>query len=132
MEAVIIEVSVQTLRLRTYPKRVHKAKYLPPTSGAYFQAGFHSGQASYLNPLNPIMHFWLHHTVHCTEKIVSTPVASASAERVGQGEVGGVTCRVTCTWWLLGLAVKAPWLGPGGSILPLATCTGLENAALTF
>ena len=24
-----------------------------------------------LNPLNPIVHFWLHHTVHCTEKIVS-------------------------------------------------------------
>ena len=33
---------------------------------------------------------------------------------VGQGEVGGVTRRVTCTWWLLGLAVKVPWLGPGG------------------
>ena len=37
---------------------------------------------------------------------------------VGQGEVGGVTCRVTCTWWLLGLAVKAPWLGPGGPFCP--------------
>ena len=32
---------------------------------------------------------------------------------MGQGEVGGVTHKVTCTWWLLGLAVKAPWLGPG-------------------
>ena len=39
---------------------------------------------------------------------------------MGQGEVGGVTCRVTCTWWLLGLAVKAPWLGPGGPILAVA------------
>ena len=28
--------------------------------------------------------------------------------RVGQGEVGGITRRVTCTWWPLGLAVKAP------------------------
>ena len=44
---------------------------------------------------------------------------SASAERVGQGKVGGVTCRVTCTWWLLGLAVKAPWLGPSEPILAL-------------
>ena len=25
---------------------------------------------------------------------------SASAERVGQGEVDRITCRVTCTWWL--------------------------------
>ena len=24
-----------------------------------------------LNPLNPIVHFWLHHTAHCAEKIVS-------------------------------------------------------------
>ena len=48
--------------------------------------------------------------MHCTEKRAS----SVSAERVGQGEVGGVTRRVTCTCWLLGLAVKAPWLGLGG------------------
>ena len=38
------------------------------------------------------MHFWLHHTAQCTEKIVSAHlhVGSASAESVGQGEVGGV------------------------------------------
>ena len=42
-------------------------------------------------------------------------------EEVGQGEVGGVTCKVLCTWQLLGLAVKSPWLGPGGPILTLAT-----------
>ena len=35
-------------------------------------------------------------------------VGSASAERVGQGEVGGITGRVLCTWQLLGLAVKGP------------------------
>ena len=29
---------------------------------------------------------------------------------------------------LLGLAVKVPWLGPGGPILVLAVWTGLENA----
>ena len=68
------------------------------------------------NPLNPIVHFWLHHTVHCAEKIVSACMraGSASAKRVGQGEVGGVTGRVLCTWWLLGLALKRPWLVPGG------------------
>ena len=57
---------------------------------------------------------------------------SALAERVRQEEVDGVTHRVTCTWWLLGLAVKAPWLGLGGPILALATWTGLENATLTL
>ena len=39
---------------------------------------------------------------------------------MGQREVGGVTCKVTCTWWLLGLTIKAPWLGLGGPILALA------------
>ena len=60
-----------------------------------------------LSPLNPIVHFWLHHTVHCA-KIISACLhaGSALAERVGQGEVGGITRRVTCTWWLLGLAIK--------------------------
>ena len=39
------------------------------------------------NPLNPIVHFWLHHTAHYAEKIVSACLhpGSASAERVGQG-----------------------------------------------
>ena len=27
------------------------------------------------------------------------------------------TCRMLCTWQLLGLAVKGPWLAPGGLIL---------------
>ena len=50
---------------------------------------------------------------------------SASAERVGQGEVGGITRRVTCTWWLLGLVVKVSWLGQGGPTLSKAAWTGL-------
>ena len=94
---------------------------------------------SSLNPLNPIVHFWLYHTAHCAEKIVSACLrtGSASAERVGQGEVGqgeegqgevgGVTGRVLCTWWLLGLALKRPWLVPGGQPHALTAWTGLEN-----
>ena len=46
--------------------------------------------------------------------------------------MGGITHKVTCTWWLLGLAVKVPWLGPGGPILALTAWTGLENATLTL
>ena len=89
---------------------------------------------SFINPLNPIVHFWLHHTAHCAEKIVSARLraGSASAERVGQGEVGGVTGRVLCTWWLLGLALKRPWLVPGGPPHALTAWTGLENTTLTL
>ena len=47
---------------------------------------------------------------------------------MGQGEVGGVTRRVTCTWWLLGLAVKAPWLGPGGPMHMVAARLGCQSA----
>ena len=43
-----------------------------------------------------------------------------------------VTRRVTCTWWLLGLTVKAPWLGPGRPIFALAAWTGLKNATLAL
>ena len=68
-----------------------------------------------------MVYFWLHHTVHCREKISACLRAgSASAERVGQEEVGGVNRRVRCTWWLLGLAEKQSWLGPGESPLSLA------------
>lgn len=68
------------------------------------------------------------------EKIVSARLCpgSVSAERVEQGEVGGVTHRVLCTWQLLGLAVKGLWLALGGPILTLAAWTGLENTTLTL
>ena len=31
------------------------------------------------------------------------------------------------TWWLQGLTVKGPWLGPGGPPLALTAWTSLEN-----
>ena len=34
----------------------------------------------------------------------------------GVGEGGGIFRRVLCTWQLLGLAVKGPWLAQGGPI----------------
>ena len=76
-----------------------------------------------------MVHFWLHHTVHCAEKTVSARLyaGSASAESVREGEVGGVNRRVTCTWWLLGLAVKRPWLVRSGPPLSLAAWTGLRK-----
>ena len=86
---------------------------------------------AHLNPLNPIVHFWLHHTAQ-KRYIVSVRLhaGSASAERVGQGELGGVTHRVLCMWWLLGLALKMPWLALGGPPPALTAWTGLENTTL--
>ena len=49
---------------------------------------------------------------------------SAWAGRVGQGEVGGFTCRVTCTWWLLWLAVEIPWLHKWAWKTLLLPCRG--------
>ena len=46
--------------------------------------------------------------------------------------VGGVTRRMTCTWWLLWLSVEMPWLALGGPILALFAQIGLENTALTL
>ena len=55
-------------------------------------------------------------------KLGRMDLGSASAERVGQKEVGGVSRRVLCTWWLLGFTVKRPWLGAGGPPLALHDC----------
>ena len=38
-----------------------------------------------------------------------------------------LVCRVTCTWWLLGLALKRPWLVPGGPPPALTAWTGLKH-----
>ena len=46
---------------------------------------------------------------HCAEKIVSAHWFCVSRK-------GGVTRRVTCTYWLLWLSVEMPWLVLGGPI----------------
>ena len=50
----------------------------------------------------------------------------------GGGGWGHVPRSKLCTWRVLGLAVKRPWLVLGGLILALAACMGLENATLTL
>ena len=81
----------------------------------------------YENCLNLTLYSALLVTSYCAEKIVSACHGSVSAEKVGQGEVGGFTRRVTCTWWLPSLAVKTSWLGPGGPILALAARLGCQS-----
>ena len=44
-------------------------------------------------------------------------IGSASAERAGQGEVGGCTRRVQTAWPCLGSALNSPWLEPGRAFL---------------
>ena len=73
-----------------------------------------------LNPLIPNVNFCWHHTVQSV---------SASVERVREEKVGGVSHRVTWTWWLLWLAVETPWLALDG---PIIAQMGLENATLTL
>ena len=46
---------------------------------------------------------------------------------MGQGEVGGVTCRVTCTCWLLWLSVEMPWLALDGPNSCLVRTNGLRK-----
>ena len=50
LETVIIEVStVQVLRLRATPQRLHRAIHLPSINCTYGCTGFYSGQTRYLN-----------------------------------------------------------------------------------
>ena len=69
--------------------------------------------------------------MHCAVKIVSMCLCVGSAS-AGQRVVGGVTYGMLCTWWLLGLAVKGPWLGPGEPPLALTAETGLENTTFSL
>ena len=46
----------------------------------------------------------------------------------GKQKVGEVIRRVTCTWWLLGLALKEALLGMGGPPPALTAWTGCMTA----
>ena len=55
-------------------------------------------------------------------------MGSALVERVGKGEVVRVTRGMTShAWWLLGLALKEPWLALDGPPHALNAWTGFEN-----
>ena len=75
-------------------------------------------------------------TSHCAlhRKIVSVHlrVGSVSAERVGQVEVGGVTHRVTCTWWLLGAGFEKAMVGTRSATSHPDCMDRLRNTTLTL
>ena len=75
-----------------------------------------------LNPLNPIVHFWLHHTVHCAEKIVSARYARRfCVSRKGgtggggwghpQGDMHMVAARLGCQSAMVGTGWANSCLG---------------------
>ena len=61
-------------------------------------------------------------------KLSSCDVTSCNdfttAERAGQGEVGGYTRRVQTAWLSLGSALKMPWLALSGPLLSSYAQTG--------
>ena len=74
----------------------------------------------YNSVLNPIVHFWLSYCALRRKESLCMLVRRFCISRKGwKGLTGGGSWRVTCTWWLLGLAVKVPWLEPVGPILAL-------------
>ena len=48
-------------------------------------------------------------------------IASATAERAGQGEVGGCTWRVQTAWLCVGSVVERSWSALGGPFPPFLT-----------
>ena len=68
---------------------------------------------AFLHPLNPysvllVTSYW---ALPRKDSLCMLCAQFCVSRKGGTGDVGGVTHRVTCTWWWLGLAVKAPWLG---------------------
>ena len=73
------------------------------------------------NPLTPCSTFLItsYCALHRKDSFCILARRFCVSRKGGTGEVGGITCRVLCTWQLLGLAIKATWLAPGGPILVL-------------
>ena len=73
------------------------------------------------------------HCALCRKDSLCTLVHGFCVSRKGgTGGGGWGHCRLTCTWWLLGLALKGPWLVLGGLLPTLTAWTGLENTTLTL
>ena len=70
--------------------------------------------------------FWPHVIIWCN------PIASALAERVGQGKVSGCTTLADSAWWPLHLPVEKPWSMPGWQFVCLLAQMGMENAPFTL
>ena len=59
-------------------------------------------------------------------------IGSATAERAGQGEVGGCTRRVQTAWPCLGSAVERSWSALGGSFPSFLAQMGSESSRLAL
>ena len=59
-------------------------------------------------------------------------IGSATAERAGQGEVGGCTRRVQTAWPCLGSAVERSWSALGGPFPSVLAYMGSESSRLAL
>ena len=59
-------------------------------------------------------------------------IGSVSAERVGQGEVGGCTRRVQTAWPCPGSVVERSWLALGGPLISVVFGIRLESSRLAL
>ena len=83
-----------------------------------------------INPLNPIVHFWLHHIAHCTEKMSQHTLVHKFWLR-RKGGTGRWVGHPHCDMHIVS-AVEGPWLEPGWPPLSLTAWTGLGIATPTL
>ena len=62
----------------------------------------------------------------CTGSSISVVIVQVGNMRTG------MLSMVSCTWWLLGLALKRSWSVPSGPPPALTAWTSLENTILTL
>ena len=67
-----------------------------------------------ISPLGPIAPNFVI-KLSCDFRQCPWEIGSATAERAGQGEVGGCTQRVQTAWPCLGSAVERSWSALGGA-----------------
>ena len=113
--------------MKNFNNRLEKwsrSSYLPPMYFIHLKMYFKIK----LKPFNPYSALLMSHcALHRKDSSLC-----ALTHRLCMSRKGGVTCKVLCTWQLLGLAAKGPWLAPGGPILDLAAWAGLEMLLSLF
>ena len=83
----------------------------------------------FINPIPDVAGYIRHETYILWRHFVQCflDIGFDSAERVGQGEVGGCTRRVQTAWLSPNLALETPWLALGGPLLSSYAQSGWES-----
>ena len=121
------------MRAGTRPTRMTRSDNCCRASGREANTGRWDAMETLLFLFNPFpdvatLNFYLMKSLLAT----SFESRSVSAERVGQGEVGGCTWRVHTVRPSLDPALETPWLALGGPLLSSYAWTGWENCPLAL